>query len=80
MKFLKMFVLVIVFLVSACTPYNKDVTSDYSLPLELKVKNCNIYIISNSYSEMKVMVCEKLDCTSTTHRAGKYTHNNAICL
>lgn len=79
MKLLKITLLFIVIFLSACSPSTTERTDSYNMPQELKDRGCRIYNMYDGFSNISVLVCDKLDCTNTSSRSGKVVHNTAYC-
>ena len=80
MKLLKITLLIAVTaILMGCSPSTSERTDNYNMPHELKDRGCRIYNMYDGFSNISVLVCDKLDCTNTSTLAGKVTHNTAYC-
>lgn len=80
MKLLKITLLIAVAaILMGCSPSTTERTDSYNMPQELKDRGCRIYNMYDGFSNISVLVCDKLDCTNTSTRAGKVVRNTAYC-
>jgi len=64
-------------LATGCTD-NPKVRYDYVMPPELQ--GCKMFELNNgNISPVKVVVCPKLDCNTSSYQSGKTTTTSAVC-